>query len=231
MITLKEMQKLEEKSEEFGVTKLMLMEHAGRAVFENVDRRVDLQKKTVIVFAGQGNNAGDGFVAARYFARKCFIFVLFFGEEEKLKYETAANFSRIQNNPGIEIIRLKDINKFNIDHLKKLPARSLVLVDALLGAGFKGAVREPIVTAIGLFNEMNGYKAVVDIPSGIGADDGAKINCYIQDYDLLITFHDKKTGIKDYPIQVVADIGIPEEAIESAASKKNIAQARQKKVL
>lgn len=212
MITTEAMKRLEAKSEQLGVSKLMLMEHAGRAVFENVDRRIRLEKKTAVIFIGPGNNGGDGLVAARYFAKKCFVFVLLFCDDEKLRYETAANLARIEGRPSIEIVRLQDINEFNIGHIKKIRAQNLVLVDAILGMGIKGAVREPLDRAIELFNEMKGYKVIVDVLSGVNPDSGAKLNHYITGYDLLITFHDRKRGISHYPNQIIADIGIPKEA-------------------
>lgn len=212
MITTDEMKRLEAKSERLGASRLMLMEHAGRAVFENVERRIKLEEKTAIIFIGPGNNGGDGLVAARYFAKKCFVFVLLFCKDEKLKYEAAASLARIEGNPSIEIIRLEDINEFNIGHIKKIRARNLVLVDAILGMGVKGAVREPLDRAIDLFNEMKGYKVIVDVPSGVNPDNGAKLNHYITSYNILITFHDRKKGISHYPDQIIADIGIPKEA-------------------
>lgn len=209
MITVKQMKELEERSEKLGVSRLMLMEHAGKCIFEKVSERVNLENKTIIVFAGPGNNGGDGFVAARWFSKKCFVFVLFFGSTEKLTPEAAANFARIGDNSQIEIIRFEDINDFNISHIKKLGAKKLILIDALLGTGVSGAVKEPLSEGIELFNELKGYKVIIDVPSGVDPDTGGKTNHYVRDYDLLISFHDRKKGIADYPKQIIADIGIP----------------------
>ncbi len=210
MITARQMKGLEERSGRLGVSRLMLMEHAGKGIFEKISERVALENKIVIVFAGQGNNGGDGFVAARWFSKKCFVFVLFFGREKKLTPEAAANFTRVLDNSRIEIIRFEDISNFNISHIKKLGAKKLILIDAMLGTGVSGAVKEPVSRGIELFNELKGYKIVVDVPSGIDPDTGGKTNHYVRDYDLLISFHDRKQGIADYPKQIVVDIGIPE---------------------
>ena len=71
MITTANMRRLEELSEQFGVSKLTLMERAGKAIADLIASNIIASKKelsdhTVIVCAGQGNNGGDGFVAARY---------------------------------------------------------------------------------------------------------------------------------------------------------------------
>lgn len=67
IVTVKEMQRLEEACREMGVTTDILMENAGKAVAEETQRILEEAKRNcVLVVAGPGNNGGDGLVAARY---------------------------------------------------------------------------------------------------------------------------------------------------------------------
>ena len=72
MISVADMRRLEELSNKLGVTNNLLMERAGRSLHDYLAKHLDLSTKTAIIFAGQGNNAGDGFVLARHLAKDCF---------------------------------------------------------------------------------------------------------------------------------------------------------------
>jgi len=75
MISVEDIRKLEELSAQYGVSSNLLMERAGKSLFDYLSKHLELSSKTAIVFAGQGNNAGDGFVLARHLAKHCFVFV------------------------------------------------------------------------------------------------------------------------------------------------------------
>jgi NAD(P)H-hydrate epimerase len=92
----------------------------------------------------------------------------------------------------------------------------VVLVDALLGTGIKGKLREPVSSAIDIINNSKGVKIAVDVPSGLDPLTG-----YVEDKvvkaDFTVTFHKPKTGLKkarrEYVGNIqVCDIGIPPEA-------------------
>jgi len=59
----REMRALELNSEYFGISRLQLMENAGRAVAEEVAARFKAERTKIAVFCGLGGNGGDGFVA------------------------------------------------------------------------------------------------------------------------------------------------------------------------
>ena len=88
--------------------------------------------------------------------------------------------------------------------------RADILVDAILGTGIKGEVREEYVKAIKLFNSMPGLKVSLDCPSGIDADTGKSLGAAVKP-DITITFHDRKRGLSKSNCGqiVVAGIGIP----------------------
>ncbi len=112
MITTKEMQKLEENSEYLGVSKLKLMENAGRSsaeIIKKIMRSRNIIPDDVLVIAGHGNNGGDGVVVARYLGCK----VLFAGEKPRMKKEALINFKRLNVNQfvvGKEVCRAKNRN-------------------------------------------------------------------------------------------------------------------------
>ncbi|MFC1800736.1 NAD(P)H-hydrate epimerase, partial [Nanoarchaeota archaeon] len=120
MISIKDMIALEDASELAGISKLQLMENAGKGIFNFLNKKFNLKDKKVLIFCGQGNNAGDGFVAARYLSKVCDVSILFLGKEARLRKEGKANFEKIKNK--IKLIKNPE-NNYNI------------IIDAMLGTG------------------------------------------------------------------------------------------------
>jgi len=87
-----------------------------------------------------------------------------------------------------------------------------VVVDAMLGTGVTGALREPEATAAGAINDNDATVVAVDVPSGVDADTGEAARSAV-DADSIVTFHDEKPGLASLDADVrVADIGIPTAA-------------------
>src|SRR3990167_4902084 len=99
MISSHDMRVLEEKS---GIPRSVLMENAGKAVYESIKERLDLKDKRILVVCYHGNNGGDGFVAARYLSDDAEVDILFIGDESKLKKEALANFKKIEHNDKVQ---------------------------------------------------------------------------------------------------------------------------------
>jgi len=205
MITAQQMRELEKQAVQQGISISELMENAGRQVFNVVKEKYDLDEKRIIVFAGSGNNGGDGFVSARYFAKECQVIVLFFGDEEKLSDEARDNYYKLQNKVNI----IKIANKENLDKFRFQNDLEFIFIDALLGTGVKGEIREMLSLAIDYFNSLNGVKVALDLPSGLDPDTGESEKCC--DVDLIVCFHDLKQGLEKFKDKtVVVDIGIPQ---------------------
>ena len=82
----------------------------------------------------------------------------------------------------------------------------------MLGTGTEGELKEPIASAVDKINNSKTYKVAVDIPTGLNPDTGKVIDKAVK-ADLIITFHDLKTGLKKLKNKTaVVDIGIPEKA-------------------
>ena len=199
MITSEQMRKLEEKSEQAGITKLQLMENAGKATFKVLVEKFDLKNKEILIVCYHGNNGGDGFVAARHLCDIAEVDILFIGEEQKLKNEAEVNYKRILHNEKIQIIdndEMIDFDGFDI------------IIDAILGIGFHDYLRPEILEVIERINRSRAFKVAIDIPTGINADTGEKAEKFVN-ADLIITFHDMKLGLVGLEDKtVVVDIGL-----------------------
>ncbi len=201
-ITAKEMRIIDINSEYLGVPILELMENAGKGVADAIIERVDVRDKEVLILCGTGNNGGDGFVAARYLAKNgAKVEVILVGEEEKIRTsESRENWGKIRGEKGITVkaSRGKEIG-FDRD----------IIVDALLGTGVMGELREPTKSVVGGVNASRAFKVSVDIPSGLNPAGNSK-GQHIQ-ADLVVCFHKIKAGVEKFDY-VVKDIGIPSEA-------------------
>ena len=195
MITTKEMRDLEDNC---GIPKITLMENAGKGIFQVMKKRFpDLKTKKILVIANHGNNGGDGFVAARYLETQTDI--LFIGDEGKFKQEGESNYKRVRDDKKIHLYTRPDRIDFN-DYD--------IIIDAILGTGTKGPLREPISSIIDLINGSKAYKIAVDIPTGMNPDTG-DITDKVVEADLIITFHDIKKGLYSLKEKtVIIDVGI-----------------------
>lgn len=218
MITSRQMKELEEYAESLGIEAKELMENAGKAVYEAVQKKFDLDnsprpgRKRIIVFCGQGNNGGDGLVAARHFAESFPTVILFFGDKEKLSSESYDAYMKVKDKATIVTIHdQQDLARFHFQE-----HHQHILIDALLGTGVKGKLREPISFAIDYFNSLPGDKVAIDIPSGIDPDSG-EVHGKKCDVNFIVCLHDVKTGLHSYlertqektPLAIV-NIGLPE---------------------
>jgi NAD(P)H-hydrate epimerase len=206
MITTKRMRALEINSEALGVPTLLLMENAGRSVKDEIIKKLgNVKGKSVYVFVGHGGKGGDGLVAARHLASEgAKVTVILLGENKHK--DALLNLAAVQEmDYSINIITIKDPEELK-------PVEGDILIDALLGTGFSGKPREPFRTAIKVFNQSKGFKVSIDVPSGVDSDTGETPGDYVVP-DLVVTFHDMKTGLSKFNFETkVENIGIPPEA-------------------
>jgi hydroxyethylthiazole kinase-like uncharacterized protein yjeF len=209
-ITSREMRALELNSEYFGVSRLQLMENAGKSVTEEIANRFKPDKTKIAIFCGLGGNGGDGFVIARHLTSLGFkVEVLLAGKHTDISdNEAQKNWAAIQ--------LLKDSLTINEVYDSSLipNVEAEVVVDALLGIGLKGAPRPPIIHMVKKINKMKRFCVAVDVPTGIDSDTGSVLGEAVK-ADLTITFHKLKPGLtqaKEYTGEVlVKNIGLPPE--------------------
>ncbi|MGC2247776.1 MAG: NAD(P)H-hydrate dehydratase [Terriglobales bacterium] len=160
-------------SEKFGVPSLTLMENAGSAVARFVLGDYPKAERIGVV-CGKGNNAGDGFVAARKLAEAGrAVRVLLLADPAELRGDAAAMFARMvertSERAGNHPLVVRSIGELDSAAASEIFASDLI-VDALLGTGFHPPVSDLYAAA---FRKMNASAApivAVDIPSGADAD-------------------------------------------------------------
>ncbi|MFC7324431.1 NAD(P)H-hydrate dehydratase [Halorubrum rutilum] len=207
MISTERMAAVDANAAALGVPRKQLMESSGNAVAREV-RAVADPGAEVALLCGRGNNGGDAFVAARFLAAYDAT-VHLLGRPESIRTDIAReNWAALgaAEIPAETVTDSADLSLGDPD----------VVVDAMLGTGATGALREPERTAARLANGSDATVVAVDVPSGIDADTGeptgAESDPFV-DADRVVTFHDEKPGLGALDAAVtVADIGIPAAA-------------------
>ena len=150
---------------------LVLMENAGRGAAELL---IELGiHGPVVVCAGKGNNGGDGFVIARHLEGHGFdARVLLFANPDDLAGDAAANWHILER--GATPSRVLGRQPAWADVERELAAADWV-VDALLGTGTIGEVRDPFRTVIAAINRSARQVLAVDLPSGLDCDTGLPV--------------------------------------------------------
>jgi NAD(P)H-hydrate epimerase len=201
MITAERMAAVDENAAALGVPRKQLMESSGNAVAAAV-RSVADPGASVALVCGRGNNGGDAFVAAR-FLDAYDVTVHLLGRPETIATDIA------RENWDALVAAAYDARAVRDSRNLALGAPD-VIVDAMLGTGVTGALREPERSAAAAINESDATVVAVDVPSGVDADTGEAAGVAV-DADHVVTFHDDKPGLDDWDV-TVADIGIPETA-------------------
>jgi NAD(P)H-hydrate epimerase len=204
MITGSEMAIVDRNAAALGVSQKQLMESSGNAVARAL-RDVADPADTITIVAGRGNNGGDALVAAR-FLESFTTEVLLLGRAETIQTDIArANWDALVATDH-EPTEVRDSTQIAIE--------GDVIVDAMLGTGITGALREPEATAAAMMNNADGTIVSVDVPSGLDAETGELAENAV-DADHVVTFHDTKPGLDSLDTDVtVADIGIPDGATQ-----------------
>ncbi|AQL44191.1 bifunctional ADP-dependent (S)-NAD(P)H-hydrate dehydratase/NAD(P)H-hydrate epimerase [Halorientalis sp. IM1011] len=203
MMGVQEQAILDENAAALGVPQKQLMESSGNAV-ARVVRDVADPDSEVAVVAGRGNNGGDAFVTAR-FLTDYDVTVHLLGRPETITTDIARENWEALQRAEVDAREARDSTDLDL-------ADPDVVVDAMLGTGVTGALREPEATAAERIAETDATVVAVDVPSGIDADTGEAAGVAV-DADHVVTFHDQKPGLTELDADVrVADIGIPEAA-------------------
>ncbi len=214
-LTSEEMSYLDENSVALGISRLQLMENAGRSVAEYVAGPLGTPGEKILVVAGLGNNGGDGFVASRHLANLHFsVNVILLGRSMNLSEEAEFNWRILEKlDVGISLKEIHDSAELGL--FKRRLDESDMVIDAMLGTGVKGNLREPIASAVRLLNSSGKQLVAVDTPTGLNPSTG-EIHGIAVKASTTVTFHKMKKGFaqnQEYTGRVIVrDIGIPLEA-------------------
>ena len=234
ILTAEEMGAADRRSVDGGLLIAQLMEGAGAAVARFCLRRFS-GDGLVVVLAGKGNNGGDGLVTTRHLAeagRRVRVALL--GNAGDVKGDAAAALKSAKKQRGVEVVEVADAS----DLRGALEGAGLV-VDAVVGTGFKPPLRGLAAVAQALLEELDVAVVAVDLPSGWDADSTEERAEGAFRADAVVTFAAPKlahvfghlTAGRTFGPVVVAGIGTPEDAIESTTgmswggSSKRIAEA------
>ncbi len=214
LVTSEEMRRIDKKAiEEIGIPSIVLMENAGLKVADAIERKYGpLKGKYVYIFAGSGNNGGDGMVVARHlFNQKVKAKIFLLAEKKNIEGDAATNLA-ITEKMGIPMREIT--SPAFMESLEKELAKADIVVDALLGTGAKGAPRGLMKKVIDLINKHSKNTVAVDIPTGVDADRGEVRGEAIKaEYTVSLAY--PKRGLYLYPGMdyageiEIADIGIP----------------------
>lgn len=203
--------------EEQGIPGIVLMRRAGAAAFAVLCRRWP-QVRSITVFCGRGNNAGDGYVIAGLARSRGF-------EVQVLQVTDAADLSgdagRARDWAAGEGVVSEPFGA-------ACALRGDVLVDALLGTGIKGEVRPEFAAAVTAINDAGRPVLAVDLPSGLDADSGTVLGCAVR-ATATATFIGVKRGLLtgDGPDQAgeleFADLDLPDAVFDGPGAPAGLA--------
>lgn len=230
ILSVEEMQSLEQAADDVGHSYARMMELAGQGVARALLERHTVKGRRVLILVGPGNNGGDGLVAARYLTDAGARVTAYLsrprsGEDDPV-FQQAVDH-------GVKIVSRED--DADGTTLRNLTAKSHVLIDALLGTGatppLRGTIQELLkdvhealrswnhpLTSLNrapLTGAPRPFVVAVDGPSGMDFDTGEIDELALMAH-LTITFALPKQGQFRFPAAehigelVVADIGVPD---------------------
>ncbi|WP_448249356.1 NAD(P)H-hydrate dehydratase [Thalassotalea agariperforans] len=176
-----------------GIALAELMEHAGRAVFDEI-AKLNLREKTLLVVCGKGNNGGDGFVVARLaLAAGYQVSTVVLANKNQLKGDALLAYTALAKVTN-DIEFITEFSQFQCwQHDQKIEDVA-VIVDAIFGIGFRGQLPDYIANIIQQLNLSSALKVAVDLPSGVNASTGEVINDAFQ-ADKTLSFIAAKCGL------------------------------------
>lgn len=201
-----EMSEYDRRAIENGTPGEVLMERAGTSAARRAMSMVSPDQGPVIVFAGPGNNGGDGLVVARKLRERSYYahVVMAAAPGKSLSANCQTNLTRFVKDGGIVVPPSK---------MDELPDSPSLVIDALLGTGFRGRIEGIFARCLDRIRSYGCRVLAVDTPSGINGRTG-EVDPLTVPADLTVTFAAPKAGLLFPPGCgytggiVVADIGI-----------------------
>ncbi len=207
--------------DKLGMCGLVLMENAGARVAYDIDA-ISSSGRIATILCGTGNNGGDGMVIARHLDSLGWeVRVWLIGDRRSLSMDCRSNLSILERSNW----RIGSIDAEYPQSLQSLVDdmnAAKVVVDALLGTGSKGALRQPISDVVRAANATRSTRIAVDQPTGMDAQTGEVFDPCFQ-AATTYTFVAKKPGLLSVQAAKVVgelkvvSIGIPNSLLASLA--------------
>ena len=199
--------------DEIGIPSVVLMENAGRQAVAAMEAAFDgLPHSRVGVLCGRGNNGGDGFVVARTLVQRGVDTVVFlFGSVSDVRGDARTNLE-ILGKIGLTVVEVTTAQEWEL-HFSEVSDCDL-LVDAMLGTGFKGPLNGLLETVVADVNDLAVPVVAIDLPTGLSAD-SHEVEGEAIEAAMTVTLAAPKIPLIFPPADqhcgdlVIADIGIP----------------------
>ncbi len=194
--------------QERNISGFELMSRAGYEVFQCIrDKWPDV--RSVAVFCGAGNNAGDGYIVARLALEAGLkITVYCLADPENLKGDALTAYQKYSEAKGT-VVPFQARQQIDVE----------AIIDALLGTGLDRPVTGLYAQAIQVINLASARVIAVDCPSGLNADTGNVMGCAVK-ADCTVTFIGLKQGLftgyaADYCGEIFyASLAVPDDIFQ-----------------
>lgn len=238
--TPKQMRTIEENSEKNGISCRALMENAGGALtmlIYRISQEDDLSSGVVFI-CGDGNNGGDGFVAAKSLAEHGIPVTVVLACGDPSTELAAKEYCELSGVNGADVFNLSD----NVERVFERLSSAAIIVDSVFGTGFHGYLPPQIKACFSYAEQCSALKIAVDVPSGGDCLRGTVAEGTLK-AAYTVTFGYTKVGMLSRPLAdycgeiIVENIGITEKCCENIEylpvlfdekAAKNIIQKREK---
>ncbi len=174
VVSVEQMRKSDAYTIEHAVSGRVLMYRAAMGVFDSYG---NWYNKQIAIITGGGNNGGDGYALAGILKEKGIDPIVLMVSDNMS--DDGKYYFEIADKAGVKFKKYSEETDL---------CRYDVIVDCILGTGFRGEVREPAKNAIEAINNSGAFVISVDINSGMNGDNGEAILAVKSDLTVSIGF-------------------------------------------
>jgi ADP-dependent NAD(P)H-hydrate dehydratase / NAD(P)H-hydrate epimerase len=177
-----------------GITSIVLMEEAAHQCVVWLIARYT-NETTITIFCGTGNNGGDGLAIARLLKEKNYsVQVFVVRESERSSEDFKINEERLKGRLLLtEIKNSEDIKKIKLTNkLETQNPKPFIVIDCLFGTGLNKPATGLHAETIEYLNSLKAPIILIDIPSGLFAEEGKKDSSAVIKAAYTLTFHSPK---------------------------------------
>jgi NAD(P)H-hydrate epimerase len=226
VVTVQEMKDMENRAFQKGYSELEFMQQAGASVATEVEKFIQREKlpKEVLLFAGRGNNAGDGFAAGAILVAKGYSVIAY------LIYPVE-RFSALCRNMYKNFCAQGGKIEFSLEKIQEKMNHIGLILDALVGTGMKESADNELAAAIEIANHSKLPILAIDIPSGLNGTTG-EVGSIAIHATKTIYLEFAKTGffLRDgwnhIGEMVRGRFGLPEDQVEASAYLLNLSSLK-----
>lgn len=211
----KEIKEIDKAATEQGMTMYMLMENAGRGLYDKIKDKVS-KKDNIVILSGTGNNGGDGIVLARHLKENGYNVLLTF-PLGKPATEIAIRHLEYYEEQGFKVSMFDYYQTYD------------VIIDSLIGISLNRSPNKFLTELLSWSNRSNGLRIAIDIPTGVSANDGEVVHAFKA--DLTISLHGAKPSA--YLVNTarffgeieVVEIGLKQTSLKKVVDESDVIES------